>query len=42
MLSIYLLNTIATVNATTALEATVDADVDINPFIAGIGFGMRF
>jgi outer membrane protein len=37
-----LLNTIATVNATTALEATVDADVDINPFIAGIGFGMRF
>jgi outer membrane protein len=37
-----LLNTTATVNATTALGATVDADVDINPFIAGIGFGMRF
>lgn len=37
-----LLNTTATVNATTALGATVDADVDINPFIAGIGFGMKF
>ncbi|WP_142785764.1 OmpW/AlkL family protein [Changchengzhania lutea] len=37
-----LLNTDATVNATSALGATVVADVDINPFIAGIGFGMRF
>ncbi len=37
-----LLNTDVTVNATTALGATVGADVDINPFIAGIGFGMRF
>jgi outer membrane protein len=37
-----LLNTTATVNATTALGATVDADVDINPFIAGVGFGMKF
>lgn len=36
------LNTTATVDATTALGATVEADVDINPFIAGIGFGMRF
>lgn len=36
------LNTTATVNATTALGATVKADVDINPFIAGLGFGMRF
>jgi len=36
------LNTTATVNATSALGATVDADVDINPFIAGIGFGMKF
>lgn len=36
------LNTTATVNATTALGATVDADVDINPLILGIGFGMRF
>lgn len=37
-----LLQTDVTVNATTALGATVVADVDINPFIAGIGFGMRF
>lgn len=37
-----LLNTDVTVNATSALGATVGADVDINPFIAGIGFGMRF
>ncbi|WP_298238108.1 OmpW family outer membrane protein [uncultured Algibacter sp.] len=37
-----LLNTDVTVDATTALGATVGADVDINPFIAGIGFGMRF
>ena len=37
-----LLNTDVTVNATTALGATVGADVDINPFIAGVGVGMRF
>jgi outer membrane protein len=37
-----LLNTDVTVNATTALDATVGADVDINPIIAGIGVGMRF
>jgi len=36
------LNTTATVNATTALGATVDADVDIDPLILGFGFGMRF
>jgi len=36
------LNTTATVNATTALGATVDADVDIDPLIIGFGFGMRF
>lgn len=36
-----MLKTTATVDATTALGATVDADVDINPFIAGIGFGYR-
>jgi len=36
-----LLNTDVTVNATTALGATVGADVDINPFIAGVGIGYR-
>lgn len=36
------LNTDATVNATTALGATVDADVDINPLIIGLGIGMKF
>jgi len=36
------LNTDATVNATTALGATVGADVDIDPLIIGFGFGMRF
>ena len=35
------LNTTATVNATTALGATVDADVDINPWIFGFGFGVK-
>lgn len=35
------LNTTATVNATTALSATVDADVDINPWIIGFGFGFK-
>ncbi|MBU2940594.1 outer membrane beta-barrel protein [Lacinutrix sp. C3R15] len=36
-----LLNTDVTVDATTALGATVGADVDIDPFIAGIGIGYR-
>ncbi len=35
------LNTNATVNATTALGATVDADVDINPWIIGFGVGVK-
>lgn len=35
------LNTTATVDATTALEATVDADVDINPWIFGFGVGVK-
>lgn len=35
------LNTTATVNATTALGATVDADVDINPWIFGFGVGIK-
>lgn len=37
-----LLNTEATVNATTALGATVKADVDINPLVFGVGVGRRF
>jgi len=37
-----LLNTEATVNATTALGATVKADVDINPLVFGVGIGRRF
>lgn len=36
------LQTDATVNATDALGATVNADVDINPFIIGIGLGLKF
>ena len=35
------LNTDATVNATTALGATVTADVDINPWIFGFGVGVK-
>ncbi len=35
------LNTTATVNATTALGATVEADVDINPWIFGVGVGIK-
>ncbi len=35
------LNTDATINATTALGATVGADVDINPWIIGVGFGLK-
>ena len=37
-----LLQTDATVNATTALGATVGADVDINPLVIGFGVGMKF
>lgn len=36
------MNTDATVNATTALGATVVADVDINPLLIGFGVGYRF
>ncbi len=36
------LNTDVTVDATTALGATVGADVDINPFIFGVGIGYKF
>jgi outer membrane protein len=36
------LQTDATVNATTALGATVGADVDINPLVIGLGVGMKF
>ncbi len=36
-----LLSTDATVNATSALGATVGADVDINPWIFGFGFGIK-
>ncbi len=35
------LNTTATVDATTALGATVDADVDIDPWIFGLGVGLK-
>ncbi len=35
------LNTDATVNATSALGATVTADVDINPWIFGFGVGVK-
>lgn len=35
------LNTNATIDATTALGATVGADVDINPWIFGVGFGLK-
>ena len=36
------LQTDVTVDATSALGATVGADVDINPWIFGFGFGYRF
>jgi outer membrane protein len=36
------IQTDATVNATSALGATVGADVDINPLVLGIGIGMKF
>ncbi|MHA7830772.1 MAG: OmpW/AlkL family protein [Flagellimonas sp.] len=35
------LNTTATVNANAALGATVEADVDINPWIFGVGVGIK-
>lgn len=35
------LNTDATIDATTALGATVTADVDINPWIIGFGVGVK-
>ncbi|WP_420602194.1 OmpW/AlkL family protein [Flagellimonas sp.] len=35
------LSTDATINATTALGATVGADVDINPWIIGVGVGVK-
>ncbi|MGB5821783.1 MAG: OmpW family outer membrane protein [Saonia sp.] len=35
------LSTDATVNATSALGATVNADVDINPWIIGLGVGIK-
>lgn len=37
-----LLTTDVTVDATSALGATVGADVDINPLIIGFGIGMKF
>ncbi len=36
------IQTDAVVNATTALGATVGANVDINPLVFGFGFGMKF
>ncbi|GAB4158334.1 MAG: OmpW family protein [Winogradskyella sp.] len=36
------INTDATVDATSALGATVGADVDINPLVIGLGVGMKF
>ena len=36
------IQTDATINASTALGATVGADVDINPLIIGFGVGYRF
>ena len=36
------INTDVTVDFTTALSATVDADVDINPLVVGLGLGYKF
>ena len=36
------MNSDVTVNATTALGATVGADVDINPWVLSVGVGRRF
>jgi len=37
-----LINTDATIDATSALGATVGAEVDINPLVIGLGIGMKF
>ncbi|WP_299368466.1 OmpW family outer membrane protein [Winogradskyella sp.] len=36
------INTEATIDATSELGAIVRADVDINPFVIGLGIGMKF
>ncbi len=36
------INTDVTVDFTTALGAKVDADVDINPLVVGLGFGYKY
>jgi outer membrane protein len=36
------INPDVTVDFTTALGATVDADVDINPLVVGLGLGYKF
>jgi outer membrane protein len=36
------INTDVTVDFTTALGATVNADVDINPLVIGVGFGYKY
>ena len=36
------INSDVTVDFTTALDATVKADVDINPIVVGLGFGYKF
>ncbi|MAK61201.1 MAG: hypothetical protein CMK09_09510 [Ponticaulis sp.] len=36
------INTDVTVDFTTALGATVNADVDINPTVVGVGFGYKY
>jgi outer membrane protein len=36
------INTDVEVDATTALSAVVNADVDIDPWIVGVGFGWRY
>jgi outer membrane protein len=36
------INTDVTIDASTALNAVVDADVDIDPWIFGVGFGWRY
>ena len=36
------INTDVKVNFTTALGATVNADVDIDPVVVGLGFGYKF
>lgn len=37
-----ILSTTATVDATSALGAVVEADVDIDPWVVGFGLGMKF